>query len=269
MRVEQVADFEDERLVDYRGVRDPIRLRDRDCFLCEGRQVLQVLLASTRFRPRSLLITPTTRSWIEATQLEIPPELPVYVVEPALLKQGTGYHFHQGCLAAVERPAPTSCDELFAGAVKSGAPLVMLETVSNPDNVGAIFRTAAAFGCPGVLLDAGSASPLYRKAVRTSMGAALELPFHHGGAMADHIGAAQVSGLRVLALTPGPEVVSLEDERARTGPRAVLLGSEGRGLSALAASTSDARVRIPMRAGFDSLNVAAAAAVALYRLAAL
>ncbi len=268
-RVERVADLQDDRLADYQGVRDPVLLRERGRFLCEGRQVLRTLLGGRRFVARSLLVTPVTLAWLEVEDVEVPSAVPVYVVEPDVLKAGTGFRFHQGCLAAAEMGAPESADDVIATAGASSAPLVMLEAVSNPDNVGAIFRTAAAFGCPGILLDAGCASPLYRKAVRTSMGAALDLRFHHGGDTATHVAAAQGQGVRVLALTPHPEAVSIEVERETSAPRAVLLGSEGHGLSALAQASCDERVRIPMVGGTDSLNVAAAAAVALYRLARL
>lgn len=263
-----VDDLEDPRLADYQGVRDPVLLRERGAFLAEGRLVLQAVLASPGLRLRSLVATPATMAWLSDAQVVLPSNAPVYAVPADVLEAGTGFRFHQGCLAAVDVPAPVAIDDLARGALESEAPLVVLESVSNPDNVGAIFRTASAFGCPGVVLDEGCASPLYRKAVRTSMGSALTLPFHHAGQTGAHIDALREAGVRVAALTPDRDAVSLDAECEVGGSRAVLLGSEGHGLSAVAQQQADVSVRIPMRDGMDSLNVAAAAAIALYRLSA-
>ena len=144
-----------------------------------------------------------------------------------------------------------------------------LDGVSNPDNVGAIFRTASALGVHGIVLSPECASPLYRKAIRTSMGAALRLPFSHGPAWDEAVSGMQARGYLLLALTPASEARRLDDVAvALPGdrPRALLLGAEGLGLRTSSLTAADIRVRIPMSGGVDSLNVAAAAAVALYRL---
>lgn len=265
--VQRVETLDDERLADYAGVRDPVRLRERGAFLCEGRHLLRLLLAAPSFRMRSVLGTPTTRTWLEDERLVLPPGVPYFEIPKRALAAGSGFHFHQGCLAAVDVPAPTPVPELVSRAQRgAGGPLVLLEGVSNPDNVGAIFRTAAAFRAAGVLLDRACASPLYRKAVRTSMGAVLRLPFHHDGSTPAHIEALRRAGVGVLALAPAEAGPTIEDARRDPGPRALLLGAEGTGLSAAALGAAYTRVRIPMDAALDSLNVAAAAAIALYRL---
>ncbi|MDJ0974637.1 MAG: TrmH family RNA methyltransferase [Planctomycetota bacterium] len=266
MQVVRVETFDDERLADYAGVRDPVRLKSRGAFLGEGRHVLSLLLTTPGYRVRSVLGTSATRTWMEREAVALPEGVPFFHIASEALTTGSGFRFHQGCLAAVDVPAPTPLDALIERVRQCAGPLVLLEAVSNPDNVGAIFRTAAAFGAAGVVLDEASASPLYRKAVRTSMGAVIRLPFHHGGRMLDHIEALSGAGVRVLALAPDESGRSIEAVRQEPGPRALLLGSEGEGLSAAALDAADLRVRIPMDRALDSLNVAAAAAIALYRL---
>ena len=192
------------------------------------------------------------------------PDLPVYVVPQALMNDVAGFNIHRGCLAIGERPAPVSWETLARGARR----LVALERVGDADNVGAIFRGAGAFAAGGVLLDEACADPLYRKAVRTSMGATLEVPFADGVALPATIDALKGEGWTVVGLTPAPAVPSLQDVVAVTHANrvVVVLGHEGEGLTTGALGACTHLARIPTTTAVDSLNVAMAAGVALYEL---
>lgn len=260
---------DDPRLADYRAVRDPELVRRGARFLAEGRLVVRTLLSDSLLRARSLLLEEAALAAFEAEDVVLPPELPVYVVPPGAMGSLSGFRFHQGCLAVGERPPAEAPADLLARLGSAARLVVGLDGVSNPDNVGAIFRTAAAFGAGAVLLSPDCASPLYRKAVRTSMGACLRLPFSHGASWSACLRALDDHGARIIALTPAAEARTLEAAAAGLGPdqpRALLLGAEGPGLGAASVAAASEHVRIPMSGGVDSLNVAAAAAVALYRL---
>ena len=258
----EVTGTDDPRLADYRNVPDPDLLRSRGLFIAEGRHVVRRLLTSTRFRTRSLLLTPAARLGL-ADVLSSAPSLPVFVVSQEAMNSVTGFNIHRGCLAAGERPAPARWEDVAAGAAR----LVVAEQVANADNVGGIFRNAAAFGAGGVLLGPACADPLYRKAIRTSMGATLQAPF---AAMEDwpaDLSRLKALGFGLWALTPSADARPLwhEDPPARV---ALLVGHEGEGLSEAALAAADVRARIPMAEGADSLNVATAVAVALYEITA-
>jgi tRNA G18 (ribose-2'-O)-methylase SpoU len=257
----EVTGTDDPRLSDYRNIPDPDLLRTRGLFIAEGRHVVRRLLASRRFRVRSLLLTPAAQAGL-ADLLSTVPGVAAFVVSQEAMNAIAGFNIHRGCLAAGQRLPPARWEDLAAGATR----LVVLERVSNADNVGGIFRNAAAFGVDAVLLGPSCADPLYRKAIRTSMGAALQVPF---AAMEDW--PKDLSNLRALgfglwALTPSSEARLLRhaEPPARL---AWLVGHEGEGLSEAALAHADARVRIQMAEGIDSLNVATAAAIALYETA--
>jgi tRNA G18 (ribose-2'-O)-methylase SpoU len=256
-----VASLSDPRIEDYRNVPDPELLRSRGIFIAEGRHVVRRLLTESRFTTRSILLTPSAQESL-SDLLSRYEGIPTFVVTQDAMNAITGFNIHRGCLAIGER-LPLPSWEWLAGGARL---LVVLEHVSNADNVGAIFRNAAAFGVDAVLLGPSCADPLYRKAIRTSMGAALRLPFAR---MEDWPGALhrlRAQGVRLIALTPSADARALEAGRQpiRT---AVLVGHEGQGLSDAALSAADVRVRIPMAAGVDSLNVATATAIALYAMA--
>ena len=172
-----------------------------------------------------------------------------------------GFNIHRGCLAVGERLPPPAWESLASGARR----LVILEHVSNADNVGAIFRNAAAFGLDAVLLGPSCTDPLYRKAIRTSMGAALRMPFALMEDWPQDLYRLKTGGMSLLALTPSARAETL-DRVAPSLRTAVLVGHEGEGLSDAALRASDIQVRIPMASGIDSLNVATAAAIAFYAL---
>lgn len=262
----EVTGTGDPRLSDYRNIPDPELLRSRGLFIAEGRHVVRRLLASPRFRVRSLLLTPSARAGL-ADILPGVPGVPVFVVSQEAMRAIAGVNIHRGCLAAGERPEPSRWQDVVAGATR----VVVLEGVANADNVGGIFRNAAAFGVDAVLLGPSCADPLYRKAIRTSMAAALQVPF---APMTDWPGdllKLKARGFRLWALAPHSSGSALRDavaQRFSAARRiALLVGHENDGLSAAALEAADARVRIPMAAGVDSLNVATAAAIALYELA--
>jgi tRNA G18 (ribose-2'-O)-methylase SpoU len=191
----------------------------------------------------------------------------VYVVTHETMNEVTGFNIHRGCLAIGERPPALP----WTAVVQDASLLVMLERVSNADNVGGIFRSAAAFGADAVLLGPACADPLYRKSIRTSMGAALRVPFAPMPDWPEDLIRLRAAGFRLLALTPNADATPLElidDEgQPRAAKDTLLVGHEGEGLSAEAIAAADVRIRIPMAADVDSLNVATAASIALYELA--
>jgi tRNA G18 (ribose-2'-O)-methylase SpoU len=258
---ESISDAGDPRLADYRNVPDPDLLRDRGVFIAEGRLVVRRLLTASRFPVRSVLVTETACRALGDVLAATP--VPVYVVPPALLGEISGFNVHRGCLAVGERQPERDWRALAAMSRR----LVILEHVGDPDNVGSIFRNAVAFGADGVLLDEASTDPLYRKAIRTSMGAALSLPFARMDEWPGSLAALREQGFVTIGLVPSAPRTIRDVATSVAGSRiGLLLGHEGEGLSPGAMAHCDHLARIPMAAGIDSLNVATAAAVALYEL---
>jgi tRNA G18 (ribose-2'-O)-methylase SpoU len=185
----------------------------------------------------------------------------VLVADAAVLHATTGYQVHRGALATFQRRALPDAARLLGGADR----VAVLEGMVDPTNVGAVFRAAAALGMDAVVLDPRCADPLYRRAVRVSMGATLVLPYCRFERWPAGLHQVRAAGLTVLALTPAADAVSIDDlDPGVTRRCAVLLGTEGDGLTSRAQAAADLRVRIPMSRGVDSLNVAAAAAVAFH-----
>ncbi len=251
-----ISDPDDPRLDDYRNIPDATLLEQRGLFVAEGRLVVRRLLTSP-FATRSLLVTDTALTDLgDAIEGH---DLPVYVVPQRVMNDVAGFNVHRGCLAAGIRPQPQDWRALAAGA----RTIVVMEQVGNADNVGAIFRNAAAFGAGAVLLGPSCADPLYRKAIRTSMGAALQVPFAPMPTWLDDLGDLRGMDFTLVALTPSEDATPL-DQCELSGKVALLLGHEGAGLSDAARAHASVLARIPMAGGTDSLNVATAAAVALY-----
>ncbi len=276
MNVERVERAQDPRLAGYRWVAQPAELLRRGWFVAEGRLVVERLLAAERYEVESLLVTESALEALSPVLARHPLSSPLYVCPPQLFEQLTGHDFHRGCLGLVRRPEPVAWVELAARARS----LLVLEGVANPDNVGGVFRNAAAFGVDAVLLDPRSADPLYRKAIRTSMGATLRVPFAVLGAgglpWPECLAELSACGLELVALTPAAGARDLDEFAlahagsavgASSGPRlALLLGAEGPGLSERALELSQHRVRIRIRPEVDSLNLAVACGIALQRL---
>lgn len=219
--------------------------------------VLGHLLRAKRHRPAALLIAAHRVERLTELIAEAPPETPVYAAGQAVIDAIAGFHLHRGILGLGETPSDQSADELLAGLPKQ-ALVVAASGIGNHDNIGGLFRNAAAFGADAVILDETCCDPLYRKALRVAVGASLVVPYARA---ADPASALQAAGFTVFALSPGGAITLSE---ARPGPRtAILLGAEGPGLApeVLARTTT---VRIPMQSGFDSLNVATTSGVALH-----
>jgi len=253
-----VDDPADERIAAYRHVGDHEALRARGLFVAEGRLVVQRLLEDGRFAVESVLVTPAAQASLGAV-LDAS-RAPVLVCPATVLNAVTGYNFHRGCLALARRPAAPESVQALCGADR----LLVLEGVGNPDNVGGIFRSALALGAGGIVLDERSGDPLYRKAIRTSMAATLRVPFARAP-LSDALAIMRSHGFQLLALTPSPDAGDVRDviPAAKT---ALLLGAEGGGLSNDALDSADIRVRIPIDAAADSLNVAVAAGIAMHSL---
>ena len=213
------------------------------------------------YRPRSMVMAP---EWLERmSSLVADVDAPVYSASYDVLRQLTGFNVHRGALASFHRKALPSVGDLLASARR----LVVLEDMVSHTNLGAIFRCAAALGMDGVVLSPSSADPLYRRSVRVSMGAVFSMPYARAEAWPGALDEVASAGFARVALTPADDAVDIEDVAADGHARvALLFGSEGPGLSEGALQRSDVRARIPMSAGVDSLNVAAAAAVTFYVL---
>jgi tRNA G18 (ribose-2'-O)-methylase SpoU len=242
---------------------EPSWLRERGLFVAEGRLVVRRLLEGGRFLTRSVMVTPTAFAALE--DVLDPAPCAVQVCEQQAMNALAGINFHRGCLALAERPrVGISLADLL-----DARRLVALEGVGNPDNIGGIFRVAAAFEAGGVLLDRTCADPLYRKAIRTSMGATLGVPFAQGESWAADLRALREHGFQLVALTPDPAATSLSDyaaTRQAERPSVLMLGGEGPGLTPASLGIADVRVRIPIAAAVDSLNVVVAAGIALAAL---
>ena len=263
--VETVEDPEDPRLTDYREIRDAERRRRSGTFIAEGRQVVRRLLDVGRYRARSALVTPPALDALGAVLADA--RVPTYLVRQDIVNAIVGIEFHHGCLAVGERGAEQTPEAVLAEA--RGASVVLLEGLGDASNVGAIFRNALAFGAGAALLSPGTADPLYRKAIRVSAGAAVVLPFARLDDWPRDLERLRDGGYTLLALTPRAEAVDISvlgTSCPRPARVALLLGTEGRGLSAGALAVADLQVRIPMAPEMDSLNVAAAGAVALHWL---
>jgi tRNA G18 (ribose-2'-O)-methylase SpoU len=260
--VVEIDDPADPRLADYRSLTD-VALRTRieppnGLFIAEGALVIERALAAG-YGLRSALMSP---QWLDRTRDSLSgSDAPIYLGSDALLRTVTGFHVHRGALAAVHRQPVRDFEAVAALARR----LVIIEDIVNHTNLGAIFRAAAALGMDGVILSPSSADPLYRRSVRVSMGAVFGVPYARAPRWPAALDDLRASGVHVIALTPAPDAVPLDDLRIDPGGRvAVLLGTEGAGLTERAAARADECVRIPMMAGIDSLNVAAAAAVAFW-----
>lgn len=260
IRIESLADA---RVADYHALTDAALLRRRRQFVAEGRLVVERAVASGAWRIHSMLLSDTALTAMRATAERLP-DVPIYVCAGGAFAQLSGVNFHRGCLALVERPP----DRPVRDVVEAAATVVVLEGIGNADNMGGIFRNAAAFGADAVLLAPGCVDPLYRKAVRTSMAAVLGVPFAWLSAWPGELDELRARDFTVVALTPGEPARTLDDVAAagRPGRLALLLGAEGPGLSQVVLDRADLRVRIPTTTAVDSLNVVVACGIALSRL---
>lgn len=259
--VVEVADPADPRLADYRDLRD-VQLRaslevEHGLFLAEGEKVLR-RAAAAGFTPRSFLMAPR---WIEPlADILATTDAPAYVLAEDQVEQVTGFHVHRGALASFGRKPLPDLDAVLRAARS----VLVLEDLVDHANVGAVFRSGAAMGFDAVLLSPRCADPLYRRAVKVGMGAVFSLPWTRLPNW--HAGLVDLSarGFTTIALTLAEDATPIEDAVAGVDRLALVLGSEGPGLSARWQRSAERRAVIPMAAGIDSLNVAAASAVACY-----
>ena len=272
----RVSDQNDPLVADYTGLTDvalrTVREPAEGLYLAESATVIRRALAAGH-RPRSILLS---ERWLapmaDVVAAVAAAGAPVLVGEPAVLELITGFHVHRGAIAAMHRPALPDPMQVLTGARRA----VVLEDVVDHTNVGAVFRSVAGIGADAVLVSPRCADPLYRRSVRVSMGTVFQVPWTRLAPWPGGLDLVRAAGFTVAALTPEPVPGGMSagtppldlDQLAADPPSrlALVLGTEGDGLSASALAAADLTVRIPMRGGVDSLNVAAAAAVALWAL---
>jgi len=265
-----VEALDDPRVAAYRDLREGRMLEEQGCFVAESRHVVRRLLASGRFPVRSLFVTPAALADLKGSLAQVAEPPPILLAEHALLCEVAGYHVHQGCLALAERGHEPTLAELARVAAAGHGLLVGLEQLTDPANVGSVFRNALAFGSDGVLLAPGGAHPLFRKSVRVSMAATLALPFARAEPWPDALGKLRAEGFRVLACVAQQGAHDLRDfGRSLPFPERVLLlfGSEGTGLTPAVRAAADGEITVPIAADVDSLNVATASAIVLHHFA--
>lgn len=274
MSVIEVVDEDDDRLGEYLRLTD-VALRSRiepglGVYLAESMEVIRRAVEAGH-RPRSFLMA---GRWLEAmddvlrhTGAGPHGDVPVFVADEPLLRSITGFHLHRGAIAAMHRPPLPSLDDVIG---RPGCRVIaILEDLVDHTNVGAIFRSAAALGADAVLVTPRCADPLYRRSVRVSMGTVFQVPWTRLPSWPESLDAIRGRGFAVVGLDPDPSGVSLADFCASRPERvALVLGTEGAGLARETSRRLDLGVRIPMAGGVDSLNVAAASAVAFWALCA-
>jgi tRNA G18 (ribose-2'-O)-methylase SpoU len=259
----RIETLDDPRLGDYRGLTDAALAKTRSRFIAESTVVVRRALASGA-APVSFLVDERHGGVIDELNTQHP-DTPLFVGPAPVLEELTGFHLHRGALGAFDRPAPADLDALLEGARR----VVVLEDVAEHTNVGAIFRSAAGLGIDAVLLSPRSADPLYRRAIRVSMGTVFSQPWARLDAWPDGIAALKRHGFEVHALELTDDAIGI-DELAERNPQrlALVLGTEGAGIRPETLGAVDGAVLIPMREGVSSLNVGAAAAIALWELRA-
>ena len=261
MNLIPVDDPADPRLSDYLQVRERDLTGRGGRFIAEGAVVLEKLVAAGRHPVRSVLVAQNRLAGLAPRIAGLAPQVPVYVAGQAVMDAAVGFQIHRGVLAVGER-AELSADALLASLPRE-ALVVGLFGIANHDNMGGLFRNAAAFGADAVLLDGQCCDPLYRKAIRVSVGAALTTPFARIGEAVELARALAGRGFELIALSPAGE--QRLSDLAPAPRQAALFGAEGPGLAPAVMALSRT-VAIPMAGGFDSLNVATTSGIVLHRL---
>ena len=251
-----VDDPEDPRIAEYVDLTDPeLRIateRDGGFFIAESPHVIETVLRANK-PVRSVLITPHQREALAPMLATV--TAPVFVAPPTVLRRVVGFDLHRGAVASVTRWPPPPLDSVLAGATR----IAVVEGINDHENLGGLFRNAAAFGVDAVLLDEHCADPLYRRSVRVSIGHVCTVPWTRYA----HVDDIRNADFTLYALTPAADAVAI-DTVAWAERAAVMVGAEGPGLSAASLAAADQRVRIPMAPGVDSLNIATAAAIAFH-----
>jgi len=259
-----ICDASDSRLTDYVRLTDVHLRRSLEAahglFIAEGEKVIRRAMAAG-YPVRSFLVAADKLATI--ADVAAASEAPLYVLPPPVVEQLTGYRVHRGALASMQRLPLPPVPHVLAGARR----IVILEDIVDHANVGAVFRCVAALGFDGVVLAPRCADPLYRRAVKVSMGAVLAVPYARLNDWRSGLAEVRAAGFRLLALTPDPAAIPISAVAPEPGDRiALLIGSEGDGLSGRWLAAADQSVRIPMSRDVDSLNAASATAIACYLL---
>lgn len=263
-RFEPVDSELDPRIEPYREIRERDLVGRQGLFVAEGEVVLRHLVGAGRFRPVSVLIDTKRLEKLGPMLAQLPDDVPVFHARQELLSAVAGFPIHRGILGLGRRDEGDTVEQLLADQ-GPGALVLALYAIANHDNLGAIFRNAAAFGADAVILDAHCCDPLYRKALRVSVGAALKVPFARLASGQDALELLARHGIEAVALTPRGGT-RLSDLR-RSERMAIVLGPEGPGLPADVIARARG-VAIPMARGFDSLNVATTSGIVLHHLTA-
>ncbi|WP_067704671.1 TrmH family RNA methyltransferase [Nocardia jejuensis] len=255
-----IDDPADLRVADFRDLNSADRRPDlpggKGLVVAEGVVVAQRMLSS-RFRPFALF--GVERRYEQLAEDLAGVDVPYYRTTAEVMAEVVGFHLNRGVLAVARRPAELTVEQALAGANT----VAVLEGVNDHENIGSVFRNAAGLGADAVLFGDRCSDPLYRRAVRVSMGHVLRIPFAQLPALPEGLNVLRERGFQIIALTPNPKERTLAE--AMTGEKvALLLGAEGPGLTEETMAASDIRARIPMTPGTDSLNVATAAAMAFY-----
>ncbi len=267
MQIIRIESAADGRLIDYTNLTDVAARRLREpvegLFIAESALVISRAL-DAGYVPRSVFTSP---KWLDLLEHEVRDrpgldEISVYVADDDVLRDVTGYKVHRGALASMGRRGLPDLTEMLNSVDR----IAVLEDIVDHTNVGAIFRSAAALGVQAIVISPQCADPLYRRSVRVSMGSVFALPWTRATAWPDDLEVIKNSGLALWALTPSPAAIALDQIDSSGARWALMFGTEGEGLSSEASVRADVRVRIPMHSGIDSLNVAAASAVAFYAL---
>ena len=263
MTVIEIADLADPRLADYSHQTDVALKKERGTehglYIAESALVLERALRAGHV-PRSVLALGNA---VDEARTLLGDDVPIFSGPGDLLQELTGYILHRGLIAAMHRPPLPSIESLLEDARR----VVILENVADPTNVGAIFRSVGAIGADAVLVTPRCSDPFYRRAIRVSMGTVLQVPWTRVGDWASTRRVLTASGFHLAAMALSPDAVGLRDFAANAPEKlAMVLGAEGDGLTAEALEAADTIVQIPMAHGIDSLNVAAASAVAMWAL---
>jgi tRNA G18 (ribose-2'-O)-methylase SpoU len=255
-----ITDSDDVRLEPYRHVRERDLLGRDGMFIAEGKIVLSILIARADYALDSVLLLENRVQSNKSLLEKIPDNIPVYVVPQHVIDTVAGYNVHRGILAIGRRTEVPRLPELL-DRCGHDCLLVILSDISNHDNVGSIFRNAAAFSADAVIMDSLCCDPLYRKSLRVSVGAVLTVPWVKGPAIPEIATILSENGFSIAALSPSG-TRSIKDLPTK-GKRAILLGSEGHGLPKHLLESLGS-CKIPMSPDFDSLNVATASGIALF-----
>ncbi len=268
MRVD-IDEPDDPRIEVFQGLRDHVLRRRRELpngdmagvFIAEGDIVVERALGAG-FMLDSILVDGKRTKPLPDT---IDPAVPVYACGPAVLQRITGYHLHRGLLACFRRRPVATTEDVVGRPGGGPATVAIMENINNPTNLGVILRCAAGLGVEAFLIDPTCCDPLYRRCGRVSMGEAYRLPYARLERFPGGLEPVRTHGYRLVALTPDPDAVDIGELCLDPEERvALLLGAEGPGLTPDTMDAADVRVRIPMSASVDSLNVGSAAAVAFY-----